>query len=302
MKKEHDLAKWLSGEMNAKELREFEKSAEYDSYQKIAKYTAELDAPVFDNELMLQKIITREKATPKVIPLHRKFMFRVAAVLIIVLGSFLFFQTTQQITENTAAGMKTEFILPDDSEVVLNSDSEIHYKKWNWKNNRNLRLNGEAFFKVAEGKTFTVNTNLGNVTVVGTQFSVKSRDDRFEVECFEGKVKVAFQTKNILLTKGEIIVIEDGEFLSAMPTNGHIPDWMNKELRIISLPLKDILSEIERNYAIAIDEGEFNSVQKFSGFLPADDLKTALEIISKTYNFSYKIDTKSTVVSIEKQP
>jgi len=302
MKKEHDLAKWLSGEMNAKELREFEKSAEYDSYQKIVKYTAELDAPVFDNELMLQKIITREKATPKVIPLHRKFMFRVAAVLIIGLGSFLFFQTTQQITENAAAGMKTEFILPDDSEVVLNSDSEIHYKKWNWKNNRNLRLNGEAFFKVAKGKTFTVNTNLGNVTVVGTQFSVKSRDDRFEVECFEGKVKVAFQTKNILLTKGEIIVIEDGEFLSAMPTNRHIPDWMNKELRIISLPLKDILSEIERNYAIAIDEGEFNSVQKFSGFLPADDLKTALEIISKTYNFSYKIDTKSTVVSIEKQP
>jgi len=58
--------------------------------------------------------------------------------------------------------------------VVLNSKSTISFNKTDWKNNRQLTLDGEAYFKVEKGSTFTVNTNNGSVTVLGTQFNVNS--------------------------------------------------------------------------------------------------------------------------------
>src|SRR5690606_22489623 len=126
-----------------------------------------------------------------------------------------------------AAGEKTEFLLPDNSKVVLNSDSEAEYKSWNWNKKRSVELKGEAFFKVAKGKTFDVNTSLGKVTVVGTQFNVKARDNRFDVTCFEGKVKVTYKNEEVFLTPGESVTFEEGEEIEIPETKAVLPGWIN---------------------------------------------------------------------------
>lgn len=300
MEKNHDLAKWLSGDMTTEELREFEKSPEFESYKKIADFSSKLRTSDFDQEAMLNEIIARPKKEIKVIPI-KKWLFSAAAVLVVALGCFFLMQN-QTVSENAIAGNMTQFQLPDDSEVTLNSDSEINYKKWNWDTNRNLELSGEAFFKVAKGEKFTVCTKLGSVRVVGTQFSVKARGNRFEIECFEGKVSVEFGDKTKSVSKAEILVIESGNQIDALPTNAEIPAWMQHQIRIISSDLPTIISELERVYNVKLTFKNKIPNQKFTGFLPSDDLATAMEILAKIYNFQYKSNSKNNILIENKRP
>ena len=114
-------------------------------------------------------------------------------------------------TQTANFGEKTTFSLPDNSEVVLNSGSEINYKKWNWDNNRRLELKGEAYFRVSKGRRFEVQTSLGKVSVLGTQFNVKARKNRFDVVCYEGRVKVNYANTQIILTHGQSVTFENGK-------------------------------------------------------------------------------------------
>jgi transmembrane sensor len=286
MQNEHDLAKWLAGNMTAEELQAFEKTPGFRSYQKIAFFSGEFETSDFDAEMILKTIVSGKKSAPKALTLQ-KWGFRIAAILVIAIG-LLFLQANHKSTEMAENGKKHAFLLPDQSEAVLNSGSDIIYKKWGWDNHRSLELNGEAFFKVTKGQTFDVNTNLGKVTVIGTQFNVRARHNRFEVECFEGKVCVKSSGKEAFLSKGDIIVFENGQLLPAKASIKAIPGWMYKEIRIISQPFPEILAELERVYAIRIESQNEGISQTFTGYLPTDDLKTALEILAKTYKFNYR--------------
>ena len=297
MEEQHDLAKWLAGEMDENELKVFQESAEFKTYDKIVQFSSQLETKNFDDEQMLRNIFQHQKKEnqPEVVSMQRSIFIKIAAVLVIGLGLYLSskpFTTEKQIAEN---GKRNTFLLPDDSEVAINSGSEINYKKWNWNDNRSLELKGEAFFKVAKGNTFDVITNLGTVTVVGTQFNVRAREKRFEVECFEGKVKVHFGNRETSITKGKIVVIDNGEVISAQPTNGDKPYWMNHEIRLNSVPLSEIISEMERQYNVEIALKNVESNATFTGMIPSDSLENALKILGKTYNLQYQI-TKNTVI------
>ena len=71
-------------------------------------------------------------------------------------------------------GDKARIELPDGTNVVLNSASQMSYLNDFGKKNRCVQLNGEAFFKVAhdESRTFIVQVGELEVKVLGTSFNV----------------------------------------------------------------------------------------------------------------------------------
>ena len=82
---ENYLAKWLSGELSEQELREFETSEAYASFQKLKEASSGLQAPDFDVDQALLRFKEEHMAkSPKVITLNpfRKFL-KVAAVIAI---------------------------------------------------------------------------------------------------------------------------------------------------------------------------------------------------------------------------
>ena len=299
MENNFDLAKWLAGEMTADELEAFEKSPEFNTYKKIKELSGQMEAPAFDAESSYQNIIGRAKENP-VIRLRNNWFLKAAAILVIALGTLFILKYQITSTEYAKAGKKTTFLLPDDSEIVLNSDSEIRYKKWNWSSNRSLDLKGEAFFKVAKGEKFDVNTSLGTVTVVGTQFNVRARNRNFEVECYEGKVKVAFNNKILFLEKGSSVIVRGGKQLQSLPLTTDRPSWLLNELKLNVASLNEAISEIERHYAVEIEHSKISSDQYFTGILPLDNIDTALEILCKTYHLDY-IKTSDKKITLIKE-
>lgn len=299
MKKDRLLAKWLSNDLSQDELAAFQASPDFEKYQKIKEYTNHLEVGDLDENAMLINILKQKKMAPKAIPLYKKWSFRVVAVLVIALGityTLKVFVPQKQTADN---GEKTIFSLPDDSKVVLNSGSEIHYKKWNWDNNRHLELTGEAYFRVSKGRRFEVQTNLGKVTVLGTQFNVKARKKRFDVVCYEGRVKVNYEDIQILLTHGQGVSFENGK-QHKVKINALKPEWLDGQISFNKENIETILDEIERQYNITIELNVKDTSSLFTGKLPSDDLDVALQIISTTYHLKAKKISKNKIILDEK--
>ncbi|MGL2963298.1 FecR family protein [Flavobacterium sp. RSB2_4_14] len=283
MEENYELAKWLAGEMTEKELIAFQQTPEYATYIKIAEYSSQLKTPDFDADALYKNVISHKKVTPKVIPFYQTKWLKIAAIFLVLLGISFFFKTTATATQIAENGKKTSFSLPDNSQIVLNSGSEIQYKKWNWDNNRNIDLKGEAYFKVAHGKKFEVNTNLGKVSVLGTQFNVKSRNNRFDVTCYEGRVKVVYKKQTVIITKG-ISVSFDANYFEKENIESTKPEWTVNEIVFKKEKLQNILDELQRQYDCEIILNSKENNQLFSGTLPTNNIKTALNVVSSTYH------------------
>jgi len=216
---ENFLAKWLNNELTEKELAEFKTSAEYNSYQQIIDTSATLEAPEFNSEEAFAALKNKQILTEtKVVQLQpfKKFM-RVAAAAVILLFASYFYINTLGEKVATQYAQKQEVTLPDNSEVILNADSEITYSQKNWSTERKINLNGEAYFKVAKGMKFSVETDAGTVSVLGTKFHVENRENIFEVYCYEGLVSVSYKGIETKLPAGNAFVVIDGKIISNTP-------------------------------------------------------------------------------------
>ncbi len=299
MIKNYILAKWLNNDITKEELADIKADPDFYNYEKIKNYSAQLKVADFDEEKVLENILSHKKATQKVIPLYKNWMFRVAAVLVMALGITFTVQNFSTETQYASNGKRTTFSLPDNSEVVLNAGSEIEYKKWNWNNHRNLELKGEAYFKVAKGQKFEVETNLGKVAVLGTQFNVKARKNRFDITCFEGRVKVNYKDKEIILTHGQSVAFENGNQINT-PASSSKPEWIENKIAFTKENLPNILDEIQRQYDVSISVKSGYTDELFTGKIPTDNLDIALQIIATTYNLEPKKIDKNKIIFEEK--
>lgn len=299
MKENRLLAKWLNNDLSEDELAAFEASPDFEKYQKIKNYTDHLEVDDLDENAMLANILKKQKTAPKVVPLYKKWMFRAAAIFVLALG--ITFAVKNFVPQNQTAdfGEKTAFLLPDNSEVVLNSGSEINYKKWNWDSNRCLELKGEAYFRVSKGRRFEVQTSLGKVSVLGTQFNVKARKNRFDVVCYEGRVRVNYANTQILLTHGQSVTFENGNQVN-MRVNSLKPEWMDNQISFYKENIKSLVDEVQRQYNVTIELNAKDTISLFTGKLPAKDLDVALQIISTTYHLEAKKVSKNKIIFEEK--
>jgi ferric-dicitrate binding protein FerR (iron transport regulator) len=295
MEKNYNLSKWLNNELTEAELAEFKANPDFEKYEKIKNFSAQLKVADLDEAKMLENILSHKKETAKVIPLYKNWVFKVAAVLVLALGITFAVQNFSTETQYASNGKRTTFLLPDNSEVVLNAGSEIEYKKWNWKRNRNLELKGEAYFKVAKGQKFEVKTSLGKVAVLGTQFDVKARKNRFDITCYEGRVKVNYKDKEIILTPGKSVSFENGNQINTTTTS-YKPEWLENKMAFSKEKLPNIVDEIQRQYNVKISIKSGLSNELFTGKIPTDNLDIALQIIATTYNLETKKVDNNTII------
>lgn len=289
MDHEHDLAKWLAGEMTPAEEAAFQQSEDYKTYARIRDVSARLEAPAVDADAMFAKI-RHAHQSPKVIPLYRRTAFKVAAMLVVLLAiGYLMFKP-EFVDQHTNAGQTLAFSLPDQSEVKLNGNSKVSYRSDNWDDTRLLSLEGEAYFKVAKGKTFTVKTKLGDVTVVGTQFNVRAHNGLFNITCYEGKVRVIQNGNPTLLTAGMQTSFRDGQQINLPQTDQTEPEWLHGEMRFVNESLQNILKDLEASYQVKITLRAGEKTERFTGTLPMQNLDEALEKLGLLYQL--KVDKK----------
>ena len=291
------LAQWIAGEVTDAELKELVSESDYHAYLKTRKgldILDELEQPIEISFSNIQKKIESRKKQ-KVVQLKRYWAISVAASIILFFGVFSLFSGSNVIIETAFSEQKTIELL-DGSEVIINAKSSIVYNKEDWKENREVRLDGEAFFKVKKGSTFKVKTKNGTITVLGTQFNVHSNQDYFEVVCFEGRVKVNHTSENYILTQSESLRKINGNPLEQGNTLGEEPTWIKGENSFKSVPLKYVISALEKQYQVKFDTSKIDSKTIYTGSFSSENLEIALQSVFKTMRIDYNKNDKNEYV------
>ncbi len=294
MKENYFLAKWLNNEITESELKQYLSDDEVRSYKKIIAATKQLEAPNFNATKALENFKLL-RSTPKVKKLtFTKYMYRVAAILVLTLTAYYFASNTNtNYTTNLAE--KITFELPDNSKVNLNVDSKITYKPKRWNIFRELNLKGEAFFSVTKGKRFTVNTNLGSVSVLGTKFNVVVRDTYFEINCYEGLVSVKYQNQTIKLPAGSSFKVLNSTTKFTAKITEATPSWIQNKSTFKSMPYKYVIQELERQYNVKVTYNNKYQNNLFTGNFTHANLETALQAISVPFNLKFTIFSDNNV-------
>ncbi|WP_020527987.1 FecR family protein [Flexithrix dorotheae] len=303
------IKKMLEGKIPDQTPESDHQSEEFQSIKNIIEKTQNLDVPkgktkeeAWNNVL---NRIDQEKAEPKVVAFQSsKFLVRIAAsiLLLMVLGISAFFANRQH--EEAPFGQSLSLTLPDNSQITLNAGSHITYYKWNWENNREIILEGEAFFEVEKGKEFTVKTPNGNIAVLGTSFNVRNWDKKLEVSCFTGKVKVFNNNSYVFLTKGEATILNQNNEFNAPEKFSEvvISSWRKGEFNYENQPLGFILDEIERKFNTEIEPINMANFidRKITFSAKGENMSDVLEILSATMDLEYSIENN--LVKIQPKP
>ena len=282
------LARWLNNELTEEELSDFKKSEDYVLFQKIADKSTLFSVPEFNEEKSFQNIQQKLKnQKTKVRRLATKWVYGAAAAILILYGLSYFINNGTDVTCNT--GEHLAYVLPDGSEVKLNGSSSFHFNKKQWeKGNRTLDLEGEGYFKVKKGSKFSVNTDQGTVTVLGTQFNVQTIDNYLAVECYEGKVSVKNTKQESILTPGKGV-----KFLENKKENYQIensePNWLANNYQYDAVPLSIVFKDLQNVYKVKIENKGVDLSQLYTGKLVKNNLEKALKVICKPMMIKYTI-------------
>ena len=291
MKNEKEIIKWFNNELSSQKIEDLKQSEDLQTFEKIAHYASQLETPQVDVHAALEAFKTRNhsKKKIKVRTLNFNTLYKFAAVVVVMLTSayFLFFNNITSF-ETQIAQTKT-VTLPDNSEVILNSASKLSFNEKKWADERALTLEGEAFFKVQKGQTFSVNTTAGVVTVLGTQFNVKERKNYFEVNCYEGLVSVTYNNKTIKLPPGKTFRVINGSIENVEDFNVQNPSWIQQESSFNKIPLDQVIAEFQRHYDIKIKVEGVDTSKLFTGSFTHTDQEIALQAITIPLQLSYKI-------------
>jgi len=298
-----DIEKWLNHELSDDALSSFLNKEDHKDIAEIDRALKNLDLGDFNADESwnsIQNSIQSENKISNTSSFRIPSWIKIAAVFVIGILVFQQFYTTD-LTYNTALAERLEISLPDKSEVVLNADTFMEYSEKNWAKNRKLFLDGEAYFKVAKGEIFTVETNEGIVTVLGTQFNIKARENFFEVVCYEGSVEVTFINEKTILKAGDSFKIIDGKIIATEKETILNPYWVDHQSRFKSVPFKFVVNEFERQHNLKLHLNGIDQNQLFSGTFDNSDLNKGLKAITLPLELEYIInEDKSITISSKK--
>ncbi len=227
---------------------------------------------------------------------------KIAASIILPLSLGLVIYLSTKSSSNTAiattVGEIMEHQLPDGSTVHLNSVSQLSYNTKTWETNRDISLEGEAFFDVEKGSKFTVNTPMGQIEVLGTSFNIIARDSDFKVACYTGRVRVSVSEDDIVDLEPYQGSFTQNEKLYLKPLkNDHDLAYIQDIHHFDNDPLSDVFAELERQYDVKIMLPDELKNRSYSGFFIGQNLNEAIHSICWPMRLEWEIDGKNVLIN-----
>lgn len=311
-----ELVAWIRSDrqLNNWLLRELEQSD--DSMDSIVQSTIfDKIRQQLDRESCSQSRLDNVQSIPTPVK-YRSLHRYVRWVAVICLPLFLTFGAYYLIDSSKASvsslvvkagrGDRATLVLPDGTNVELNSASQLSYPTDFGAKERRVELSGEAYFKVTPDvkHPFVVQTGGIEVRVVGTAFNVTAYDDRSDITVvlIEGKVGVNVPGADYLLRPNEKIVYNK---LTRQAITSHVLstdyiEWTKGNLYFDNESLDNISKTLSKIYNVTIRfESEALKQEHFTGTIGGGGIQNALEILMLTSRFMYEV--KDSVIVLKEK-
>jgi transmembrane sensor len=245
----------------------------------------------------------------------QRIRYSIAASIVIAIGFVTYLTTNHKartsifsisvLQEEASRGEHRYIELADGTKVWLNSASRLTYpKNFGTETTREVFLEGEAYFDVAENKDkpFIVNTAEIAIKVLGTAFNVKSypTDEIVETTLVRGKITLESKQKSksdspvILIPNEQAVFVKDSKkiILENNVMSDNFTDWKNGWIVFDDRPFSYIKETLERWYNVTIKVEDESSLScTFTAKFKDKSLQEVLEIFKNTESsIDYKID------------
>jgi transmembrane sensor len=263
-------------------------------------------------------LATIKTAQTPVIPLFKRTWFRIAATIALLITAGFWWMNGGIDTQFNKKGAYTEGVinkddkplsitLPDGSTVVMQKNSEIHYKKDFTGQMREVQFKGEGLFDVVKNqdKPFVVYSGDIVTKVLGTSFIVKAfeTDNKVTVDVIRGKVSVTTTKKQaqkeavkseVLLTPNQKAIFsksdEKLEHTLVEAPQTVISNGTLQESTFYETPVSEIFTVIEKKYGVDIvfDTQILKNCAMTTSF-KEETLYETLDLICKGIGAKYKV-------------
>lgn len=276
-----------------------------------------------DKERIFRKIKKEIKTTRrKIVMAYAGKVTLFAALFLLVFGLGFYFKTLfssdispapvitlaediqnvpqNELVQNTEIvvprGSRTQIVLPDGSKVWINSDSKISYSVQYAQSNRDVYLEGEAFFEVAKdtGLLFRVFSGDVSITATGTSFNVDAYSSDIKTTLLEGSVEVASKGgKSRRLKPNQSIVFDkalsDFHIVNSVKTE-LISSWKDERWIVRAMNLEEFANKLEKRYNIRIFFSDESIKQnKISATLTTETVEQVMQALKASMNLNYFI-------------
>ena len=311
-----DYIKYLTNEADEKEKLSFYEKLKKDkklekeflSVKKIwiAAQLDNLNIPTNRKKQLFNEFWEKREETYKVSTFKLSKILRYAAIFIPLLSlPFVFFLGKKQgfspetyTTISCALGDKTEIVLPDSSKVTLNSGSKLIFNNNFDEGERNVFLEGEAFFNISKDKKnpFTVKTGEIEVEVLGTEFNLKAypEENKISTTLIEGSLKVSVNNQNVVIKPEQKLTYnKESKLINLKELTDTTPEteWKDGRLVFRNESLADLELKLERWFDVDIDfaDDEVKS-KRFTGILERESILEAVSYFGYSKYVGYTIN------------
>jgi transmembrane sensor len=265
----------------------------------------------FETELLLriEQSVDEKNRKKKVIRRLYISIGSAAAVLgFVLLGFWL---SRAEVTITTKYAEEKKITLPDGSIVILNANSSIHYPLLWWINHRrNVKLEGEAYFKVVhlnadttnipEQDRFRLQTSRLHIEVLGTEFNVKDRNQSAKISLTKGSVSVSslISGKHYILKPSQMALETRDEALKIAIADPSVENaWIQGQRKMEKTKVKDILQEFEEVYGrrVTLSDPTMAEVQ-IDGTISFKNEEAVLFVLANILNANIKRDSTTIVL------
>lgn len=256
---------------------------------------------------------------------NKNYLVVFAFSLAIVLIGVVFFRNNWSVDGKdelkpvvvTKEKQRTETVLPDGTKVWLNSSSSISLSDGFGITNREVTLEGEAFFDVTHKAELPmiVHANEVNIIVKGTAFNVRAykNDSTVEAILVRGIVEMVANMRDrkarLLLKPNEKATVNvvqksmtgssrDGvspfilDSLVVEEQSGLIPEiaWIQNKLVFRNESFGILKKRMEQWYNVEISVNDDSLLkERFTGIFKEETIEEALDALKYSYGFSYII-------------
>lgn len=259
------------------------------------------------HKIRKNEILKRQKPLQKFIRIYMK----VAAILILpllvagglvysYLGNHSKTTTDRQVISTifTPFGARVSFNLPDGTTGMLNSGSHLSYSL-PFNNNREVSLDGEAWFEVSHdgNHPFEISTGNSTVKVLGTSFNVSAypSENYVEVVLQQGKVEFLDNKgdEKVTMLPSERLVFQNGNISKSFTDPAKYNAWTEGKLVFRGDPMTEVARRIERWYNVKVELAD-RELEKYSfrATFQDDTLEDVLRFLAMTSPISYEISPR----------
>ena len=237
-------------------------------------------------------------------------IWRYAAVaVLLIISSLAYFRaqeagifpwskrTPEWVTLAVENGVHDELTLSDGTRIRLDAGSVLRYPEAFDGDERTVFLSGEGYFEVSHAqKPFIVHADHAVVKVLGTRFNMRAwpSEQRVTVAVAKGKVLLGSEGRGqaaVEIVMGQTSTLPE----NGQPSEPHPVDiekhlgWMRQEAFFDSVPLQEILYQLERWYDVRfVLEDTSTAAEQLTVHIQAQSLDDVLELISALTDLDYQ--------------